>query len=91
MLQWAIQQLGGHNLDIFNTLNNYLKVYIFTLNKDKMFGPYLTKFASVILVRAGYVHLRASKALAKVLHRYTKVVVLKRSNLQWFLEILWII
>ena len=78
----AIQQLGGHNLDIFNTLNNYLKVYIFTLNKDKMFGPYLTKFATVILVRAGYVHLRASKALAKVLHRYTKVVGLKRSNLQ---------
>ena len=78
----AIQQLGGHNLDIFNTLNNYLKVYIFTLNKDKMFGPYLTNFATVILVRAGYVHLRASKALAKVLHRYTKVVVLKRSNLQ---------
>ena len=91
MLQGAIQQLGGHNLDIFNTLNNYLKVYIFTLNKDKMFGPYLTKFATVILVRAGYVHLRASKALAKVLHRYTKVVGLKRSNLQWFLEILWII
>ena len=82
MLQGAIQQLGGHNLDIFNTLDNYLKVYIFTLNKDKMFGPYLTKFATVILVRAGYVHLRASKALAKVLHRYTKVVVLKRSNLQ---------
>ena len=35
-----------------------------------MFGLYLTKFASVILVRAGYVHLRASKALAKVLHSY---------------------
>ena len=30
----AFQQLGGHNLDIFNTLNTYLKVYIFRLNKD---------------------------------------------------------